>query len=332
MSDFKFACPECGQHITIAAEFESRRIDCPSCQTKLIVPPPPKQRGELPLATLAQPAARPKSSAPAPAKPKAAPAAPTTAATPPATKPTPAPSTAAARQDESESPFAATPPASDASSASAQPVKQVEPISTVRVAVLSPKIKLEIVRAMRPLIADEKHWMPGKLDDGQYAYAARQEGDKRVPVSPKDASATHLSLFGAVLREFHRYNVLQVSTGRRRFLDEELPAAIQQVLGRSPGSAPVTEAERGALTQAQCLAVLDVLEKRYAQEAVRAAKRDEERRIGYVRLADLVQKLEKKNPVTAEEVACALYHEVEEINQRLDALEPPEDEVQEPGT
>jgi hypothetical protein len=67
--------------------------------------------------------------------------------------------------------------------------------------------------------------------------------------------------------------------------------------------------------------VLDVLEKRYEGDAQKARQRERERKIEHVRLADLVQKLEKHTPVRAEEVACALFYELEELNQRLEELE-----------
>ena len=41
MSEFKFACPVCGQHITCAAGSSGSQMDCPTCFRKLIVPHPP---------------------------------------------------------------------------------------------------------------------------------------------------------------------------------------------------------------------------------------------------------------------------------------------------
>jgi hypothetical protein len=200
-------------------------------------------------------------------------------------------------------------------------VTLIAPISDTRVAVLTPALKLDIIRAARSELTDPKRWLPGKKEAGNYNYAAREEAGKLVSVSPTDASATHLSLFGAVLRELHRRNVMRVTTGRRRFLDDELTAAIQQVLGRETDGAPPSEADREALTHQQCLSVLDVLEKRYEGDAQKARQRERERKIEHVRLADLVQKLEKHTPVRAEEVACALFYELEELNQRLEELE-----------
>ena len=327
MNEFKFSCPSCKQHIKISVEFESRRLDCPSCKTTLIVPPPPADQTIVPIATLAQPAARPKPTATLPpvsatAAPKPIPTAPIapkpttpTNLAPAPTKPAaPAASEAVASLSDDETD-------ESGNSGAAKSVSTVDRISDTRVAVLTPQIKLEIVRAIRLRLADKSRWLPGKKEAGQYNYAAREDGGKLVPVSPTDASATHISLFGAVLLEFHRRNVMRVTTGRQQFLDQELTEAIQQVLGRQPGAGPVSEEEREALTHEQCLAVLDVLERRYQHEGEALQKRDVERKIESIRLADLVKKLETSAPVRAEEVACALYYELEEFKQRLEKIE-----------
>jgi hypothetical protein len=38
MSDFKFACPVCGQHITCDSASSGSQMDCPTCFRKLVVP------------------------------------------------------------------------------------------------------------------------------------------------------------------------------------------------------------------------------------------------------------------------------------------------------
>jgi DNA-directed RNA polymerase subunit RPC12/RpoP len=38
MSEFKFACPVCGQHITAASESSGTQIECPTCFQKIVVP------------------------------------------------------------------------------------------------------------------------------------------------------------------------------------------------------------------------------------------------------------------------------------------------------
>ncbi|MEK7781823.1 MAG: hypothetical protein AAB370_10035 [Verrucomicrobiota bacterium] len=41
MSEFKFACPVCGQHITCDAGSSGTQMDCPTCFRKLVVPQAP---------------------------------------------------------------------------------------------------------------------------------------------------------------------------------------------------------------------------------------------------------------------------------------------------
>src|SRR5438094_2629535 len=41
MSEFKFACPVCGQHITADSSTSGTQLDCPTCFQKLVVPQAP---------------------------------------------------------------------------------------------------------------------------------------------------------------------------------------------------------------------------------------------------------------------------------------------------
>ncbi|MSU59729.1 MAG: hypothetical protein EXS35_16440 [Pedosphaera sp.] len=41
MSEFKFACPVCGQHITCDSATSGTQMECPTCFGKLVVPQPP---------------------------------------------------------------------------------------------------------------------------------------------------------------------------------------------------------------------------------------------------------------------------------------------------
>lgn len=56
MSDFKFACPVCGQHITCDSSSSGSRMDCPTCFRTLIVPqaPAPGSSNFVLAASLAQ--------------------------------------------------------------------------------------------------------------------------------------------------------------------------------------------------------------------------------------------------------------------------------------
>src|SRR5438105_2204377 len=41
MSEFKFACPVCGQHITADSSTTGSQLECPTCFQKIIVPQAP---------------------------------------------------------------------------------------------------------------------------------------------------------------------------------------------------------------------------------------------------------------------------------------------------
>src|SRR6266853_1165674 len=41
MSEFKFACPVCGQHITADSTTTGTQIECPTCFQKIVVPQAP---------------------------------------------------------------------------------------------------------------------------------------------------------------------------------------------------------------------------------------------------------------------------------------------------
>jgi hypothetical protein len=44
MSEFKFACPVCGQHITADSGNTGSQLECPTCFRKIVVPQPPASR------------------------------------------------------------------------------------------------------------------------------------------------------------------------------------------------------------------------------------------------------------------------------------------------
>ena len=70
MSEFKFACPTCGQHIAGDERWAGMQIKCPSCQADMMVPPLEAAPAPAPPAPVRLSTA----SAPAPAAPAAPPA------------------------------------------------------------------------------------------------------------------------------------------------------------------------------------------------------------------------------------------------------------------
>ena len=76
MSDFKFACPVCGQHITADPSSSGGQIECPTCFQKIVVPQAPasaETKFILSAAQVAKP--RPTSAGAAPAAETARPSA-----------------------------------------------------------------------------------------------------------------------------------------------------------------------------------------------------------------------------------------------------------------
>ena len=48
MAEFKFSCPQCGQHIQCNTSYAGRQIDCPICQKPIVVPPAPPTAAPVP--------------------------------------------------------------------------------------------------------------------------------------------------------------------------------------------------------------------------------------------------------------------------------------------
>lgn len=59
MSEFKFACPVCGQHITVASSSSGAQMDCPTCYRKIVIPQAPTGNDSKLLLSAAQ-AAQPR--------------------------------------------------------------------------------------------------------------------------------------------------------------------------------------------------------------------------------------------------------------------------------
>lgn len=315
MDEFKFSCPVCLLHIQVNGDFQNRRIECPGCKTTLLVPAPSVDGATVPLATQVQPPAKPLPVSTEASKTANAPLMPPTPSFPhPPVAPAPVPDA----EIEPLAPLPPSDPETDAifKSLAPGPSGTVTPINDIRVNILTPELKLAIVHDIRPRLADKSRWLPGKKDAGHYIYAARNDGDKLVPVPPIDVSATHFSLVGAVQLEFHRHNVMQSALGRKKFLDEELTAAIHEALGHPAGTSPISDAEWETFTHEQCLAALDILE-RNLQKPEEPARLDAGRKPDQSSDADA----SKKPSAPADGTIIDLKHELEEIKQRLEKLE-----------
>lgn len=363
-TEFKFNCSICGQHILASSEWAGRQIECPSCQTKLTIPSPAKEGKKT---TRGLPPKPPVSPAPAPklkssellpklkesqslkprlkesqslqpmlngsqSLPKPQPKPKESQKLPQAKGDQPQPRIRVVMPEKTAAPARSAPAAVPPEKTAPKPVaasgeSENAEAEVLRVAALTPAIKLEMVRAIRERIQDESSWLPGKVK-GENAYAAKITDGETVLVNAKDSEASRFSLLGAVLLEFHLRRVARSATGRRRFLDEEIPGAVRKVM--NPGMEGEAQDEQGAAPEgpdpltashAQCLEALDLLENDYSEEKQRKSAEHAKRRLGKVRLPDLVSRLEKRGPITPEDVATALYHELMEVRGRLEKLE-----------
>jgi hypothetical protein len=312
MNEFKFDCPTCGQHMLAAHEWIGQQIECPSCNTSITIPEPQK---------------------PTPTKKPQAKAGPSRTGSHLTTVD---PSATASKQQAAQPPGPPPPKAAgderpaDAGSTletKTAPGGDAPPAEGLRVAVLTPAIKLDIVRAVRERIKDPSAWLPEKID-GADAYAAKVMNGETVLVGATSPEANRFSLIGAFLIEFHVRQVVRTATGRTRMLNEEIPDAIRKALqqgldgkDRRTGEDPLAQPNRQPITHEQCLAALDTLERRYSRRVEQMRVEKARRTLGNMRVPDLVRKLEVKGRIAPEDVAAALYHELVEVRRRLDELE-----------
>jgi len=69
MSEFKFACPICGQHITCERDKAGSHMECPTCFREIIVPQPPVSEDSKFILTASEAHERPLPQFPAPETP-----------------------------------------------------------------------------------------------------------------------------------------------------------------------------------------------------------------------------------------------------------------------
>lgn len=351
MSDIKFHCDTCGQPILVDAGAVGRTIRCPSCQSALVIRGPktagPKAEKARVKPALAKPVAGPRrkpggSSGATGAEPAGN--RPANAVIAPSQKPSDTTLIVPAKEAPS------TPPAPEpARPLPAPPLGLAKPVApaeasrpepdlgpgtvgspaVVQVAALTPESKLAIVRSAREQLADPARWMPGVNPQGKFAYAAREEGETLVPVDVGDATATRHSLMGAILLEFQRRNVIATASGRTEFLDREIPAMIRGVAPEVGAETPAETDGPGAntvglmgISHAQCLAVFEGLARRYEAEA-RGETSDALRQARGFTVGELLDRATKDELVTNTEIVRAVHRELNELRERVAALEKP---------
>jgi outer membrane lipoprotein-sorting protein len=72
MAEFKFSCPQCGQHIQCDVGYSGAQINCPTCKQSIVVPPAPPSAAPPPAPVAPPPAMSiaARQTAPAPAAPR----------------------------------------------------------------------------------------------------------------------------------------------------------------------------------------------------------------------------------------------------------------------
>lgn len=46
MSEFKFSCPQCEQHLQCDERLSGKQIQCPACNHLIVIPPSPAQQAQ----------------------------------------------------------------------------------------------------------------------------------------------------------------------------------------------------------------------------------------------------------------------------------------------
>ncbi len=284
MSDFKFSCHGCGQKLKAGPGNVGMQIDCPVCKAKIVIPDEPKNPDDVPVSLKVEDKPvpdAPKLAAAAGAKPKA--------------------KSLVALESMGRDP---------------------------QIGDLTAEVKLDIMQAVRERIGDEVHWMSRRNKEKKYNYAAKVVGTENVQVEIASKEATRFSLHGAILLEFHKRNVTQTASGRNRFLDIEVVEAVLEVGLKKPyvpeyqGARPPKGADDNiTLTHAETLKVVDLLIRRYEMAAKGISFHATSDNPKHVRVSDLIRKIEKEEPLTAEEVTRAFQFELKFLDKRISELE-----------
>lgn len=295
MHSFKFSCPDCGTHIEDEPSSIGCLIECPQCSEELVVPAYNPAAVSMPVA---------KHSRHFPSQTHVEEA-----------------ENAVMNQEtlsEQEKPAA---PAFPVSGPEDLPIVPEHEGKVAHVGVLTPAVKLEVVRWAFRRIENPSAWLPHERKGHHYIYAQRRISDGYEPVSYDHPEARSYSLLGAVLLELKIQHASVTADGREVFLDHEIVDAASKVLAEASvlvgeGENPLTK-----LDHAQSLAVLRLLESEYLMACERLDDMVESARLPGVTMIELIQRAEKGGLVTSNEVLSILYHEVHLLNRRVDELE-----------
>lgn len=295
MQPFKFTCPDCDYQLEAEASSVGCLVECPNCSEELVVPVYNPSAMTLPAA---------KHSKHFPPHPPV-------------------------EQSEEASDSAQV---TEAQSILQDEVVQASPEDEpqkvpdhegkmVHVAALTPAIKLEVVRWAFRRIENPTAWLPHERKEGRFTYAAKRGSDGFEPVGYDDPKASKYSLLGAVLLELKIQHATVAAQGREEFLDHEIMDMAREVLTQASVALEDGSDPLGKLDHKLTLSVLRQLEGVYLSECEHLDDMMESARLPGVTMAELIQRAEKGELVTSNEVLSVLYHEVHLLNRRVEELE-----------
>jgi DNA-directed RNA polymerase subunit RPC12/RpoP len=295
MQSFKFICPDCGAHIEDEPSSVGCLIECPQCSEELVVPAYNPSAMSMPIA---------KHSRHFPAH--------------------------ARHEEQANADTRQAPPSKHekaVSSTSLNYVEQDVPAvpdhegKVAHVGVLTPAVKLDVVRWAFRRIENSAVWLPHERNGHHYIYAQRRNANGYEPVSYDHPEARRYSLLGAVLLELKIQHASVTAEGREAFLDHEIVAAAEKVLAEVSEKVGEGEDPLSKLDHAQTLSVLRLLESKYLADCEHLDDLVESARIPGVTMTELIRRAEKGGLVTSNEVLSVLYHEVHLLNRRVEELE-----------
>jgi len=290
MPSFKFSCPDCGTHIEAEPSSVGCLVECPKCSEELVIPAYNSSAMSMPVA---------KHSKHFPGHEHA---------------------------EETESSGQAQTPSSIVMAASDATLEDIPAVpehegKVAHVGVLTPAVKLDVVRWAFRRIENPAAWLPHERKGHHFTYARRRTDQGFELVSYDHPEARKYSLLGAVLLELKIQHASLAAEGREVFLDHEIGDAAREVLVEASGEIAEGEDPLSKLDHTQTLAVLRKLEGKYLVACEHLDDMVESARLPGVTMTELIQRAEKGGLVTSNEVLSVLYHEVHLLNRRVEELE-----------
>ena len=290
MQPFKFSCPDCDTQLEAEPSSVGCLIECPKCAEELVIPAYHPSAVSMPVAKRS--------------------------------KHFPGHEHAEAKviSDIPRTPFSGVIAESDSNIEDVPGIPEHEG-KVAHVGVLTPSVKLDVVRWAFRRIENPAAWLPHERKGHHFTYAQRRTDQGFELVSYDHPEARKYSLLGAVLLELKIQHASLAAEGREVFLDHEISDAARKVLTEASKEIGEGEDPLSKLDHTQSLAVLRKLEGEYLVACEHLDDMVESARLPGVTMTELTQRAEKGGLVTSNEVLSVLYHEVHLLNRRVEELE-----------